>query len=89
MKAEIAVGATGNAGTLVVDGRDISHFTRRLLLTTGVGEVTRLELELLPTKGAAVFADAEVSIGEETAALLVRLGWTPPDLASSTSPPRA
>ena len=83
MKAEIAVGGTGDTGTVLVDGRDISHFTRRLQLTTGVGEVTRLELELLATKGAAVFAAADVSVDEETAAFLIELGWTPPKHASA------
>lgn len=87
MKAEIAVSATGR-GSVVVDGVDLSNFTRGFVLAAGVDEVTQLELDLTVTEGATVAADAVVTVSPETHALLVHLGWTPPpDETPALHPP--
>jgi hypothetical protein len=81
VKAEIVVGATAQNGTVIVDGVNISKFTRGFCLESGVNEITRLQLDLVATKGATVFADAVVELAPEVEVFLVHLGWTPPNVA--------
>lgn len=68
-------------GAIVVGGMDMSNCVRGFTLSSHVGGVTQLQLELvLPAK---VQAGALVEVDAETHALLVHLGWTPPPPAPS------
>ena len=78
------MGTRGFLG-FVIDGQNISSFTTGFRLTASVHEATQLEVDLMPTKGATVVADAAVSVSAEVHEFLVRLGWTPP--TSARKPP--
>lgn len=82
--ADIEVSAAGT-GHIKVGDMDLSSLTRGFALHAGVGEVTRLSLDLNLFHGAIVAAGAVIEVGAETAALLVELGWTPPP--ASVPPP--
>ena len=77
MKADIKVNAHGH-GTLSLDGHDISNGARGFALTGAVGEVTRLELDLVLLDTTEFSGEVHVTIPPATAELLERLGWTPP-----------
>jgi len=80
-RADIDVSAVGT-GHVKVGDMDLSTLARGFALQAGVGEVTRLSLDLNLFHGAVIAAGAVVEVGAETAALLVELGWTPPVLAA-------
>lgn len=86
-RADIEVDVTGK-GHLQVGDMDLSRLTRGFALQAGVGEVTRLSLDLQLFHGAVLKGGAVVEVGAETAALLVELGWTPPKLPAPPVPSR-
>ncbi|HEY9473386.1 MAG TPA: hypothetical protein VIS06_05965 [Mycobacteriales bacterium] len=63
-------------GEVSLDGESISDAVRGLTLTMCAGDIPTLTLDVV----ADVLFDGQtdVVIPEETRALLVRLGWTPP-----------
>ena len=76
--ARIRVDALGG-GTVEVGGHDISNAVRGFTLTSEVGRMPGILLDLLVFTGEAeVEGDVKVHVPHETAAALVALGWTPP-----------
>lgn len=75
--ARISLDALG-AGTVEVDGHDISDAVRGFTLSGKVGHRPRLDLELCVYTSEASSGDVQVHIPDDTAATLVALGWTPP-----------
>lgn len=75
--ARISLDAIG-CGTVEIDGHDVSHTVRGLTLTSEVGCVPQLVLDLA-THTSEIDGQAHVHIPADTAAALVDLGWTPPD----------
>jgi hypothetical protein len=76
-EVRITTTATGR-GTIDIDGHDATPYTRGFHLSAGVGERTRLDLDVLP-RGAAEFeGEAFVRLDSAFEDFLVKLGWTPP-----------
>ena len=76
--ARIRVDALGG-GTIEVGGHDISNAVRGFTLTSEVGHMPGILLDLLVFTGETeVEGDVKVHVPDETAAALVTLGWTPP-----------
>lgn len=78
MHADITVERVGHGGTIKLDGHDIAKGVRGFTLTAGVGEVTRLELDLALLDMSTVSGEVKVVIPAEAWDLLERMGWTPP-----------
>jgi len=75
-KVEIEL-TEGGFGTLLVDGKDLGSMVTDMALFARPGQRTKVIVEL--SAAAALKAGTgQVLIGDETAALLVGLGWTPP-----------
>ncbi|MDQ0241173.1 hypothetical protein [Arthrobacter bambusae] len=72
-----STGGTGATSKVLIDGEESLGLTG-LTLTLDVEDVNRAELRLaiLPVEFTG---NAELSILPETAALLVKLGWTAPE----------
>lgn len=70
-------GATG--GTVVLDGEDVSDGIQGLTLEARVGEVTRVTLDIPVVVTSEVEDNVEVFMPDATRALLIKLGWTPPE----------
>ncbi|MGW1324802.1 hypothetical protein ACWD64_19945 [Streptomyces antibioticus] len=62
-----------------IDGQDVTEAVRGFTLKGEAGHVPQVTLDVFLTEGGTVDADAAVHIPAATAALLVALGWTPPD----------
>ncbi|MFU0241676.1 hypothetical protein ACKI1J_38800 [Streptomyces scabiei] len=76
--ARIRVDAVGG-GTIEVGGHDISNAVRGFTLTSEVGHMPGILLDLLVFTGETeVQGDVKVHVPDETTAALVALGWTPP-----------
>lgn len=75
--ARISLSGPGSA-TIEIDGQDVSDAVRGFTLDGKVGHRHQLALDLRVDVGEAN-GQADVHIPPETAALLVDLGWTPPD----------
>ncbi|MBK3625931.1 hypothetical protein JHN59_13970 [Streptomyces sp. MBT49] len=75
--ARIVLAEPGRA-TIEIDGHDISSAVIGFTLRGQVGYRHQLTLDVLLDTGEAD-GDAQVQIPAATAALLVDLGWTPPD----------
>ncbi|MFI2437418.1 hypothetical protein [Streptomyces sp. NPDC018693] len=75
--ARIRLGAPGLA-TIEIDGQDVSKAVRGFRLDGHVGQRHQLTLDLLIQAGD-VDGHTDVHIPAATAALLLTLGWTPPD----------
>jgi hypothetical protein len=73
VKAEISVNEIGN-GSLKLDGVDVSKAVRGFELSSRVGQVTTLLIDLV----VAADADGEVALKPDVHELLIDLGWTPP-----------
>lgn len=73
MKAEINVNKLGR-GSLRLDDTDVSKAVQGFTLSSSVGELTKLTLDLL----VHTSAEAEVVVHPATHELLIDLGWTPP-----------
>ncbi len=67
---------SAGTGTVEVNGQRLRG-VRGLTLTSEVGEVPQLTLELL-LHDISTIAEARVLIDDATAETLVALGWTPP-----------
>jgi hypothetical protein len=63
--------------TVELDGDDITHGLRSVVLRLNAGDLVTAELELIYLD-AEFEGQAKVILPEETQALLKRLGWTPP-----------
>ncbi|MDX5564142.1 hypothetical protein PYK79_13400 [Streptomyces sp. ID05-04B] len=73
----ISLGAPGLA-TVEVNGRDVSRTIRGFTLDSKAGHRHQLSLDLVVETGE-IDGQAQAHIPADTAALLVDLGWTPPD----------
>lgn len=69
--------STHGHGMIKIDGVDLSHATRGVRLTSQVGSLTELELDLVVL--TEVTADVRVAIPQATRDALTELGWTPPE----------
>lgn len=76
MRADITIDECGR-GTVHLDGHDVGNDICGLTLTAKVNESTRLELNVLPD-GVDASGEVTVDIPPGAAALLERIGWTPP-----------
>lgn len=68
----------GYAGTVHLDGQDISRAVRDVTVKMRAGDVPQVTLGLAVHTLDESDIDAEVRISEDTRTLLSRLGWTPP-----------
>lgn len=80
MKAEIDLWALGG-GSVHLDGIDVGRGVTGGSVRFGVHDVARLNLDLQLIERSTITGDVEVTVPEHTHALLVQLGWTPPDAA--------
>lgn len=77
--------AAATDASIVVDGQDLANVTRAFTLRSRVGDIPVLTVELQLVAGAELdAAGVVVSLGPETRAALIALGWTPPDDAASS-----
>lgn len=71
--------AAATDASIVVDGQDLANVTRAFTLRSRVGDIPVLTVELQLVAGAELdAAGVVVSLGPETRAALIALGWTPP-----------
>ena len=66
------------AGTIDIDGIDVANSVHALQLNAGVGEMTRLELDVHPRRVAEFEGAAFVRLQPDFEEFLIKLGWTPP-----------
>lgn len=68
------------AGSLKLDDVDISKCVRGFAIPpVKVGDILRVELDVVAMQGMHFTGSEYVGIPAETADLLITLGWTPPD----------
>lgn len=80
MRAEIKLeGPTATSGHIKLDGTDVSSGVRGFVLRSEVGELTRLELDVLVLDTQQFDGEVSVIIPDETREALIAIGWTPPD----------
>ena len=74
------VGPGVKPGTTVVelDGADITKLTTGVVVSYAVGQIPRVELDVLAFEATSDAGLAEIVLSEDTRALLVKFGWTPP-----------
>ncbi|MEU3972353.1 hypothetical protein [Streptomyces bacillaris] len=77
MERQASIHLSGNQGTILVNGQDISHCVRGITLTGDVHTGTRLELGLVLEEVQAD-GQAQVYLPARAAELLTMLGWAPP-----------
>jgi len=77
MRAEIDVNGSGR-GIVRLDGHDVSMGVRGFTLSAAVGEVSRLDLELVLFEDSRLSGDVDVIVPDGTRDALITLGWTPP-----------
>lgn len=61
-----------------LNGQDISNLTCGATVKVAIGEIPRIELDLLAVEVTSKTGDAEIYLPQETQDLLVKFGWTPP-----------
>lgn len=67
---------------VVIDGTDLSFALRSMDVSLIGSRPARVTIELAPVESHRLcMEDAELVIGEDTAGVLVRAGWTPPRLS--------
>lgn len=71
-------------GAVEIGGNDVSHAVRGVRLEQTAGSPPRITLDILVYE-TDIDGEAEVNIPEATAALLVTLGWVPPDTPALTA----
>jgi len=69
----------GATGTVEVDGVDLSTGVRGLTVKLGVGQLPKVELDLIVLELDLDSDDTRLIIPEATRAALVALGWTAPE----------
>ena len=75
---ELVLDQIGGKGTFVViAGQDVTRLARGVNLVSGVGELTKLVIDLAPSMVRAS-VQCPVAVDSATHELLVELGWTPP-----------
>jgi hypothetical protein len=57
---DVNINATG-MGTIIIDGKPVTH-VRGVRISTQAGQLTRVELEVVPMYGVHFSGDAEVDI---------------------------
>lgn len=67
----------GPGWTVELDGQDIAHALRGLSLNLDSSPLASARLSLV-IEDVSTHAEVDVWMPDETKALLVRLGWTPP-----------
>lgn len=77
--------AKGTRQQLVLDGVDISNVVRNTRLDVPCGEIPRAVVDVVVFEGVSVGVEAVVFIPPETADLLIRYGWTPPNVTKPRS----
>lgn len=70
---------TGLGSKVVINDIDMSTDVRTVKISAQAGEATLIELGLLPTVGT-INGWAKVALSESTKALLLEMGWTPPEI---------
>ncbi|MFC5993531.1 hypothetical protein ACFQE5_04785 [Pseudonocardia hispaniensis] len=73
---KITLDGTGG-GTVHIGDHDLSGAIRSLYLDAEATQVPRLGLEL-PAAEVTVDGQAQIRVTQDTADLLIALGWTPP-----------
>ncbi len=84
MKAEIELGT--RAGSVKLDGVDVARFLSGFSLTADAnsyGIPARLYLDVAVPRNIHFAGDVEVELSEELVSVLVHMGWTPPNAATS------
>jgi len=71
-------------GTASLDGHSIENAVSGIDFHVQVGEPTTAVLQLVGGLPVDVEAEVEAQLPEETQALLKRLGWTPPEEATTS-----
>ncbi|BCJ45330.1 hypothetical protein GCM10010168_85990 [Actinoplanes ianthinogenes] len=74
----ITTNASTTSGSIEIDGLDVSSWARGFSFSAAVGELPRLDLELVPRGVAEFEGDAFVSLNSDFVEFLVKLGWKPP-----------
>ncbi len=75
-KVEIAIDAVGNV-TIAVEGNDISSAVRGFTVTSRVGSLSQLRLDIL-AEATFLTGEMDVRMPDAVYALLCKAGWTPP-----------
>lgn len=63
---------------VALDGNDISKLVTGVTVTYAVGELPRVDLDVLVFVAGSAADLAQVHVSDETKMLLMKLGWTPP-----------
>lgn len=79
MGAKFAFRQDGRKQIAELDGEDVSTAVRSVTFTADVNDVPQVTLELVVVEIDAHTDDARIHVGEESALLLKKLGWTPPE----------
>jgi hypothetical protein len=74
----INANANGTKGSVEIDGNDVSGMTRGFRISAGVGELTVLELELIPRQVFEYEGEAFVRLSGRFEEFLESLGWKRP-----------
>lgn len=84
MRLPVAIQLTSTgSGSLYLGAVDVSGIVASGRLTFKGGELGHLELDLIGFPVDATGPEVDVTVSAEHAALLVQLGWTPPQEAGS------
>ena len=79
MRHNVSIEARGAvAAGVTIDGVDVSRMIRAVSARVAVGDLPRVQLDMVLGSVAHTLDGAAVSVDHDTAQLLVRLGWTPP-----------
>jgi hypothetical protein len=79
MGTKLAFRQNGLRQVLELDGENISTGIRSVTFTADAGDVPQVTLELVVFELDADTDNARIHVGEESALLLKKLGWTPPE----------
>lgn len=73
-------GLAGARNHVWIDGAETGTVTK-VVLTSEASSVNKATVEFLLIGGVEVDVPAEIEVGEDTARVLVALGWAPPQTA--------
>lgn len=76
-EVKLSLSEVGSDSTIEVDGQDVSGLCRAVTVSSKVGEVTAVQLELARIV-VSTQASARVEVDASTRDFLLSLGWTPP-----------
>lgn len=63
---------------VMVDGEDISNLVRGVSFDVHVGEIPKVELDLVVSESVIRSGYAQIFLKEGVRELLIKYGWTPP-----------